>query len=364
MTDLTSMLPTLTIGFDIGDRHSHAVAIDGNGDTSRTQRVPTTKKGLETWYGPKSRLTGGQPCRVIIEAATHSAWVGEVLTTLGHDVIVANPRKMVRIGGRRRRKNDKIDAEGLARVGRLDPALLAPIRHRGREAREDLTVIRARNEAVACRTSLISCVRAHVKANGHRLKSCSTASFHKRAADQIPEGLRPALQPLLTLIENVTTVVRDFDRQIDELATRKHRESQCLTQVGGIGNLTALTYVLTLENHQRFQRSRCVGAFLGLVPHQHQSGDNDPPLRISKTGDVMLRRLLVTAAHYILGPLNKKDSGLRRFGTRLIARGGPTAKKKAVVAVARKLAVVLHSLWRTGEVYEPLRSCPEPHPAT
>ena len=132
-------------------------------------------------------------------------------------------------------------------------------------------------------------------------------------------------------------------------------ETELLRQVEGIGPLTALTFVLTLEDPSRFAKSRSVGAYLGLVPATDQSGDRDPQKRISKEGDEMMRRLLVGSAHYILGPLGS-DSDLRRHGEKIASRGGKNSKKRAVVAVARKLSVLLHRLWVTGEVYEPLRN--------
>lgn len=351
----THALLPLTIGLDLGDKHSHACGVSSAGEIAVRTRVPTTRASLIRQFGPRGKITGGKRCRIVMEASTHSPWVSRLLTELGHEVVVANPRTMMQRGGRRRRKNDRIDAEGLARIGRMDVQLLAPIQHRGPEARADLSLIRARDAAVASRTSLINTVRGLVKTHGGRIRTCSAPAFHKRAPEQIPSDLEPALLPLTQMIEQLSDVIRAYDRQIDKLSRDKYPEAQRLTQVTGVGNLTALTYVLTLEDPRRFARSRSVGAFLGLVANQHQSGDVDPELRITKAGDVMLRRLMVTAAHYILGPMNRVDSDLRRFGQRLAQRGGKTSRKKAIVAVARKLAVLLHALWRTGADYEPLR---------
>ena len=314
-----------------------------------------TESSLRRHFGRRSRFTDGKPCRLVLEAGTHSPWVNELLNELGHEVVVANPRTMVQPGGKRRRKNDKIDAEGLARIGRMDVKLLRPIQHRGREARIDLTLIRARAEAVSARTSLINAIRGQVKTHGNRLPSCSTNAFPKRVADKMPDDLRSALMPLVRAVAQLSETIKAYDRQIDEMATKKYSETQRLTQATGVGNLTALTYVLTLEDPGRFTKSRSVGPFLGLVANQRQSGDDDPELRITKAGDELLRRLLVTAAHYILGPLNRVDSDLRRFGKALASRGRKNARKRAIVAVARKLAVLLHALWRSAEDYEPLR---------
>jgi len=152
-------------------------------------------------------------------------------------------------------------------------------------------------------------------------------------------------------------VLRFYDEKMEKLGSEQYPQTKLLRQVKGVGPITALAYVLTLENPQRFAQSRDVGPYLGLVPKQEDSGDNQPQLRITKMGDMMLRRLLVGSAHYILGPFGP-DTDLRRYGIRLSERGGKNAKKRAVVAVARKLAVLLHSLWVSGEVYEPLRHAP------
>ena len=174
--------------------------------------------------------------------------------------------------------------------------------------------------------------------------------------EHIPEALLPALGPILEQIGSLTERIRQYDRQLETLSEEHYpRETKLLRQVEGIGPLTALTFVLTLEDPFRFEKSRCVGAYLGLVPATARSGEKDPQKRISKEGDEMLRKLLVGSAHYILGPFGS-DSDLRRHGEKIAARGGKNSKKRAVVAVARKLAVLLHSLWVSAEVYEPLRN--------
>jgi transposase len=187
------------------------------------------------------------------------------------------------------------------------------------------------------------------------LPKCPAASFHKRASEHIPETLLPALGPVLETIGSLTERIRDYDRKLEAISKERYPETELLRQVEGVGVLTALTFVLTLEDPYRFEKSRSVGAYLGLVPASDQSGDRDPQRRISKEGDEMLRRLLVSSAHYILGPFGS-DSDLRRHGEKIASRGGKNAKKRAVVAVARKLAVLLHSLWTSAEVYEPLRN--------
>ena len=336
----------LTVGVDLGDQWSNYCILGLSGETLAEGQLGTRREDVTEFF------QGLAISRVVVEVGTHSAWVQEVIAGLGHEVLVANPR-MMEGAKRRRRKNDRIDAGKLARLGRVDPKSLYPIRHRSSQVRKDLLVLRARDALVASRTELINTVRALVKTMGARLSSCSSEVFWKKADMEIPTELRETLQPLLRLIATLNDEIKSYDQKIEELASKKYRHTQLLRQVTGVGPITALAYVLTLETPLRFARSRDVGPYLGLVPKQEDSGDSQPQLGISKAGDQMLRKLLVGSAQYILGPFGP-DTDLRRFGMKLCERGGKNAKKRAVVAVARKLAVLLHRLWANGEVYVPL----------
>lgn len=339
--------PELTVGLDLGDRFSHLCVVDGTGEVVEESRLRTTETGLRRRFEGTGRL------RVVVEVGTHSPWASRLLRELGHEVWVANPREL-RLIYRNDRKSDRVDAEYLARVGRLDPKLLGPVAHRGEAAQADLAVIRSREVLVRARTRLVNHVRGVVKSVGGRVPRCSTGSFARRAPEGIPVVLEPAVGPLLEEIARLTRQIRRYDRRVEQLCEERYPETARLRQVPGVGPLTALAYVLTLEDPRRFATSRAVGPYLGLVPRQRDSGEWDPQLRISKRGDEMLRRLLVGSAQYILGPFGP-DTDLRRWGLALCERGGRNAKRRAVVAVARKLAVLLHRLWVTGEIYEPLR---------
>jgi transposase len=276
------------------------------------------------------------------------------LEECGHEVLVANARRL-RLIYSNKRKTDEIDAENLARLARLDPKLLYPVRHRGEDSQAHMASIRSRQALIACRTQLVNHVRGAVKSFGARLPKCPARSFHKRAQEHIPEALRPALEPVLEQIASLSERIRDYDRRLVAISLEHYPETALLRQVEGIGSLTALTFVLTVEDPHRFEKSRSVGAYLGLVPATDRSGDSDPQKRISKEGDQMLRKLLVGSAHYILGPFGS-DSDLRRHGEKIASRGAKNSKKRAAVAVARKLSVLLHRLWVTAEVYDPLHN--------
>jgi transposase len=333
------------VGLDLGDKHSYLTILDQEGEGIEESRLPTTKASFQRKF---STL---QPCRVAMEVGAHSRWVSHLLKELGHDVLVANARKLRAIY-HNPRKGDRADAETLARLARLDPELLSPIHHRSPQAQADLAVIRSRDALVRARTQLINHARGIVKASGGRLPSCSAAFFHRKVREAVPDTLQPALLPILATIDSLTQQIRKYDHQIEQLSSEHYPETVLLQQISGVGSLTALSFVLTLEDPRRFRKSREIGPALGLVPRRDQSGDQDPQLHITKTGNAYLRQLLVNAAHYILGPFGP-DCDLRRWGLKLSERGGRNAKKRAVVGVARKLAILLHHLWKTEENYDP-----------
>lgn len=335
------------VGLDLGDKKSHFCVLDHTGQIVESSWVATTAPGLRRAFERR------EASRIALEAGTHSAWIADLLTELGHEVLVANPRQ-IEVITKSNKKNDRNDAEMLARLARSDPKLLSPIKHRPEALRIDLAVIRARDALVQTRTKLINAARGLVKSSGGRLPKCSSASFHKKAATEAPDAMRPALEGLLQVIEHTTNAIDEHDARIAEVA-QKYPEVGLLTAVPGVGTLTGLTFVLTVADRDRFKKSRDVGAYFGLVPRQQQSSLADPQLRITKAGDTYMRKLLVGSAHFVLGRFGP-DTDLRRWGLRLAGRSSKNAKKRAVVAVARKLAVLLHRLWVTGEVYEPLRS--------
>ncbi|HMH05169.1 MAG TPA: IS110 family transposase [Terriglobales bacterium] len=345
--ELRPNLDRLTVGVDLGDQWSHYCILGLEGETLAEGQLRTTQQHITEFFQALNAA------RVVFEVGTHSPWVQEVICGCGHEVLVANPRLMEG-SKRRKRKNDRIDANKLARLGRVDPQSLHPMQHRSREVRQDLVVLRARDALVAARTELINATRGLVKSMGSRLPKCSSPSFAQKAEETVPVEIREALLPLVRMAATLSDCIQGYDEKIEKLGREKYGHTALLRQVKGVGPITALAYVLTLENPDRFVKSRDVGPYLGLVPKQEDSGESQPQLGISKAGDTMMRRLLVGSAHYILGPFGP-DTDLRRYGLRLCERGGKNAKKRAAVAVARKLAVLLHCLWVSGEVYEPLR---------
>ena len=338
----------LTIGVDLGDRWSFYCVLDEAGKIILEQKVPTTPEAMKQTFSriPQSRIA--------LETGTHSPWASRLLRELEHEVLVAHAQK-VQLITKSNRKDDRHDARTLARLARIDPELLGPVRHRSVQAQIHLTVIRARAELVSARTALVNAARGLVKSYGERLPKCGTQQVSRELGAGLSAELRDVLEPLLKEIESLNERTKEYDERMEKIAKEVYPEVSLLQQVKGVGTQIALTYVLTIEDPYRFLKSREVGCFLGLKPGRRDSGESKPQKGISKAGDRYLRTMMVQGAHYILGPFGE-DSDLRRWGQKLAQRGGKNAKKRAVVAVARKLAVLLHRLWVSGEVYEPLRN--------
>ena len=340
--------PRLTIGLDLGDRNSWYCVLDETGQIQLEQRVGTNAKALREVFGAKPRS------RIALETGTHSPWISRLLSELGHEVIVANARK-VRLIGESRKKDDRLDAQTLARLARIDPKLLCPVKHRSAPAQADLSVIRARAGLVRARTGLVNTARGVAKSYGERLRGCNVRNMNPEKAEGLSPELQRALEPLLSAIEELSHRICEYNERIEALAQQSYPQVALLKQIKGVGTLIALTFLLTLEDPHRFQKSRDVGCYLGLQPGRRNSGQSQPQMHISKEGDPYLRTLLVQGAQHILGPFGV-DCDLRRWGLKLAEGGGRNGKKRAIVATARKLAVLLHHLWVSGEVYEPLHN--------
>lgn len=336
----------LTIGLDLGDKHTVGCVLSCEGEVLETFRMATTPAAV------RRTMEGFASSCVVLEVGTHSPWMSRQIEGAGHELIIANPRR-VRLIAENDSKTDEVDAELLARLARVDPELLKPIVHRVEQAQRDRVLLLARDGLVRCRTQLVNQVRGFAKSLGHRMPSSSTEAFPRRVRERFEDEVFPGQSAMLELIDRLSEEIAAMDREAERLCKERYPEAGVMRQVKGVGALTSLAFVLTVEDPSRFAKSRSVGAYVGLRPRTRQSGEQQPQLRITKAGDALLRRYLVTAAQYVLGPFGP-DTELRRFGLKLAERGGKAAKKRAVVAVARKLAVLLHRLWMTGEAYEPL----------
>ena len=340
---------SLTIGLDLGSRITQLAVYDPSGERTEERKISTTRESMEQLL---DRFPGA---RIVMEASTPTRWINNLARERGHEVIIANPRKVPIITANIR-KSDRNDARLLAELGQMKPELLSPV-----QLREDVyqvvrTRLFAREQLVRTRTSLCTFVRSQVKSVGGSLPpGTTTRVFALKIRPLLPKALASVLEPMLRTIQHLSDEIDALDEGIKTESERDFPRTAVLQQVHGVGPLISLAYVATIGAPERFKDSRSVGPYLGLVPRLNQSGASNPALKITKHGDTYMRSLLVSAATRILGPFGA-DSDLRRFGLKIMERGGQQAKGKARIAVARKLAVLLHRLLLTGEVYEPLRN--------
>jgi transposase len=320
--------------------------IDGHNEVLRTGTIETSRRGLSDLFGSI------EESRVVLETSTQSSWVAKLIRSFRHDVIVVNPRRLQLIS-ESVSKTDRNDARLLARLGRLDIGILQPVHLKSDETLAIRVQMRARTQLVRTRTRLINLVRSSMKVFGVKPPTCSPDTFHKKV--ELPELIAPSLGPVLGILRALQAEIARYDEIISGQCEQHFPQAEIFKEIHGVGPILALSFVTAIEKPERFKSSRTVGAYLGLVPRVYQSGKSDPSLRISKQGDGVLRSLLVTAATHILRR-SAPDSDLKRYGSRLAKSGTPRDKARARIAVARKLAVLMHRLWVTGEVYRPLRA--------
>ena len=342
----------IVVGMDLSDKKSEICEMrQRDGEITLRTEVANDVDSLSAFF---SNYSHPETVLIAMEAGTHSPWMSALLADMKFKVVIGNPRKLEFIW-KSDNKSDRRDAEMLARVARFDLKLFHPISHRNRESQADLAVIKARDALVKTRTALVNTVRGMLKSMGYKVDPCSTPAFADKLINEMPEEYCFALKDTLEIIRQITGSIKSYDAKLKKLSREKYPEAELLQQVNGVGPITALAFVLTIEDPGRFRKSRYVGCYLGLVPKRDQSGKVDKELGITKAGNAYMRSLLVQCAQYILGPFGK-DCELRRFGEKIAGRGGKAAKKKAVIAVARKLSILLHRLWADNAAYEPFYS--------
>lgn len=348
MSQHTAQTFPTTIGLDLGSSVTQVAIYNGSGERIEERKISTTKISVE-------QLLGRFPAaRVVMEASTPTRWICDIAREGGHEVIVANPRRIPIITANIR-KSDRNDARLLGELGQMKPELLGPVELRDGVYQRVRARLFARAQLVRTRSKLCTFVRSQVKSTGEALPPGSTRCFAKRVESHIPSDLTDELQPILLVIQQVSDEIDAMDARIKEISEKQFPQTAVLQQVHGVGPLVALAFIATVGAPDRTKDSRSLGPYLGLVPRLDQSGQSNPALSITKHGDTYMRSLLVSSATRILGPFGP-DSDLRRFGTRIIDKGGQRARATARIVVARKLAVLLHRLLLTSEVYEPLRS--------
>jgi len=339
-----------TIGIDLGDKKHAICVLSKDGEVLQEFSIRNDREEL-------LRLAEAYPkARVAMEVGTHSPWISRLLKQAKLGVIVANARRLRAIYDNDR-KCDRTDAMMLARIARMDSKMLHPITNISEQSQRDMLLLKLRDSLVRQRVGLVNSARACLKSLGLRIKLTTSPASVPQVRESLGSQdatLAAVLEPILKAIEESGKRIAQYDQQILQAVEERHPQAAKLKSIGGVGPITSLCFVLSIEDPERFEDARDVGAYVGLVPRRDQSGNSDKQLPISKTGSIYLRKLLVQCAHYILGPFGK-DCELRRHGHKLMGRGGKAAKKRATVAVARKLAVVMLTLWKKQIDYQPLR---------
>ena len=346
MNNLSRGSKKIYFGLDISQKTIEIFAVMGEEGYSMG-KISNDRKCLEEFFdrlpAPANAVT------VVLETGTHSAWISRCLEGRGIEVIVAHARDLAFIY-QGTKKSDRIDAEKLARVARADKKLLHPVKLMDRKRQEALLAIKARDLLVKNRTCIISAIRGFLRSFG-----IDDHEYSHEVINQIypvlPKEIRLNLRGLFTALTAINNCIKDYDRRIAKI-TQGYPETRTLQQIKGVGPLIALTFALVIGDPKRFTSREC-SSYTGLVPKRDQSGEVDKQLGITKCGNKLLRRLLIQGAQYIMGPFGE-DCDLRDFGNRIARRGGSISRKKASVAVARKLAITMLALWRNPNVtYDP-----------
>jgi transposase len=349
---MRTSVPDLTIGLDLGDRTTQVCVLDSEGGIVGETVLPTDRDSLEVLFNQ----VAGVRARVVCEVGSQSRWVQKFARECGiDDSIATNPRKL-RLISDSLKKSDRSDAYVLARAGQSMPELLSPIEHVSDEIYADRALLESRDQLVQMRTRLVTRIRALVKTSSKKLERCSPESFHHKAPEHIPEHLRPACKPLFSMLEALEPQIRQIEKELRKLIRQKYPIAAKLQEIAGVGCIVALSFVLTVGDPSRFGDARAIGAYFGLTPRKQQSGNSNPQLGITKAGNRGMRCRLVLAAHCLLA--RGEDCALKRWALKLCERGGRNAKKRAIIALARKLAVIMLAIWRNDSAYDPWRGVP------
>ena len=346
MNNVSQEQEKIYFGLDISQKNIEIFALKGEKGVP-FGKILNNQKSLNDFFDkvpfPSKTIT------VVLETGTHSAWISHCLEQRGYEVIVAHARDLAFIY-KGDKKSDRIDAEKLARVARADKKLLHPVRLMSKTRQEALLAIKARDLLMKERTCIVNAIRGFVRSLGIDDAEYSIETISKMYS-VLPKEIRQNLRGLFSVLTAINNNISSYDKRLKKIA-EEYPETKILQQVKGVGPIIALSFALIISDPDRFSSKECA-SYLGLVPKRDQSGETDKQLGITKSGNKLLRRLLVQGAQYIMGPFGE-DCDLRDFGNRIAQRGGRIAKKKATIAVARKLAITMLALWRNPDVkYDP-----------
>jgi transposase len=328
------------IGLDLHKRESQLCILSVDGEIQE-RRIQTSRARFTAVLG------GRAPARVLLEASTESEWVARHLESLGHEVIVADPNFAPMYATRRRGvKTDRRDARTLAEACRLGAyRAIHRVSATQRHVRAQLVV---RDALIRTRTRYVSVVKALTRREGLRLPPGNPVHTEaKLAALALPAPLVTELAPLRVVLEPLNVQIATADDRLTAVAAADPRVARLRT-APGIGPVTAVAFVATLDVVTRFASAHQLEAYLGLTPREYSSGEQQHRGRISKTGSPRMRALLVEAAWRVLRSPQAAAAPLRAWAERIALRRG---RSVAAVALARRLAGILYAMWRDDAEY-------------
>jgi len=330
------------VGLDVSQKMTAICVVDGVGLRLWRGQCPTVPERIADMV----RRQAGDGARIGIETGAMTPWLVHELRNVGLDVVCLDARHARAALKMQINKTDQNDAEGLAQIVRT--GWFRAVHVKSFDSHRVRALLGARTQLVGMTTRLSNHIRGVLKTFGLLPGAMRGLPFDRKVEALLVEHADVALivQPMLVAWRQLRVQIKAFDKAIRKLV-RSNTTCRLLMSVPGIGVLSALAYVSTVEDPERFARSRSVGAHLGLTPRQYQSGEVDRSGRISKCGDNLARTLLYEAAGVVLSRV-KRDSGLKIWAQAIAKRSG---SGKAKVALARKLSVILHSIWRSGQPF-------------
>jgi transposase len=334
-------------GLDVSLKEVSICVVDSDERAVARGSVMTSPDAIQGFLQDK----GVAPTRIVRESGQLSIWLHRQLEKLGHPVVCIDARLAHKALSAKLNKSDKADAEGLAQLART--GWYSEVHIRSEAADQLHLVLNARERVVRLRKDLEAHVGGALKAHGIRLPSISQrrrrAEFRERLARAAEHDPFLALiaDSFIPLHETLCAIAEDLDDVLRAIAKERPVARRLMT-VPGVGVMVSLGFIATVDHPERFSRTADVGAFLGLTPRRHQSGETDYSGRISKCGSTAMRTLLFEAAACLIRQV-KRFSALKSWAVRLAGRMG---FKKAAVATARKLAVILLTNWKDGTEFE------------
>ena len=314
-------------------------------------RIPTTRDRLRTMFEARGRM------KILLEAATESEWVAQLLETLGHDVVVADPNYTPMYGERSRRvKTDRRDVAALAEACRL--GVYRPVHRRSPAHWAVQWQLKVREQLVRARTRSIVLIRCLARMGGVHIPMAGHAeTFAKRLqATELPPAVQQAIAPLTSLITELNGHIATTDAYFKTTAAADPQMRR-LMSMPGVGPITAAAFVAAIDDVTAFRGPAQIASYLGLVPREYSSGEQRRRGRIVPSAHPMVQALLVEAAWRIWRSANPETRALREWAQAIGKRRG---KRVAAIALARRLARILYAMWRDQTDYAAVRSHSRP----